>query len=151
MLTVTMKLEDEDTGFEAVRRNLAAADGVRVDAGLFSEEQASKAAYAELGTKHMKPRPWMSVAADSNMPKIGSEAGKAVGEVADLKATPEAAADRVGKFMANLIRDVIDKQRVGGDPLKRSTIRRKGHARKLIDSGDMRKAITHEVGKESDP
>jgi hypothetical protein len=147
---MSVKIEDIDTGWRATKRALAGLDGLRVDAGLFDGENASKGAYNEFGTARIPPRPWLSIAADTNYLRLGTMTAKAVEHVADRKATALQAITPIGLFMRDAARSVIEQQRVGGPPLAPDTIERKGHDDKLVDSGDLLAAIDFEISQDGD-
>lgn len=144
-----IQIEDIDLGWSRVRRNLKGVDGMTVHVGLFDETNAQKGAWAELGFKGVRPRPWLSIAADSNANKAADMSGKAILNVAD-GAKPDAAFKVVGQELANGAIDVIARDQVGGPRLADSTIDRKGHDQKLVDSGQMVTAIDYQVGKDLD-
>lgn len=148
-MAASFKIEDVDLGWKAAKRNLAGLDGMRVSAGLFDPENATKGALNEFGTSKMPARPSLSIAADTNMLIFAEEAKDDVGEVADRKATPKQALTPLGRLMAKAARAVIETRQVGGPALAQSTIDRKGHDQKLKDSGDMLKAIDFEVEKDT--
>ena len=154
----TIKIQDVDLGWRKTQRNLAGLDRMRVSAGLLEPEQAFKGAIHELGSKsqrangepYVKPRPWLSIAADQNESLLAEEAKDDIGAVADCFATPRQALSLIGRLMKKSAKAVIETRQVGGDPLAQSTIDRKGHDQKLVDSGDMLKAIDFEIGTDGD-
>ena len=133
---------------ERALEQLLALDGKAVRAGLFVPELATRGATHEFGSGRIPARPWASTAADNGVPALGTAAGKAIADVADERSTASEALDKIGAIAAKQLREIIERDQVPGPALADSTIKRKGHARKLIDSGDMLGAITHEVGRE---
>lgn len=146
-MSVTFTIQDIDLGWSATMRNLAGLDEMRVEAGLFEPEQAVKGARNELGTADIPSRPWLSVAADTNTGFAGSLAAQVLGQVADRKVTAAKALDSIGRLLKARTRGVIENQQVDGPPLAASTVARKGHDNKLIDTGAMLDAIDYEISK----
>lgn len=143
-LRIDVHLEDIDLGFDAIHTSLKRSNNTRVEAGLFRRKLAQRGVWNEFGTSKVPARPWLSVAADTGIPKIAKAAKKAARAVAD-GGSAKAAFEPVGQTMAKLAQDVIRKQRVGGPPLATSTRRRKGHGRKLEDTKEMLGGITYKV------
>ncbi len=149
-VTSEIALEDTDSGYEELKRQLGSLAGVRIETGLFGVTEATKGAWAEFGTEnedgsvHTQPRPWLSVAADLGVNVIASSLQTAVEDVAD-GAPVKAEMERVGETTAKLARDILGSPNVGGPPLKQTTVDRKGHAAKLVDEGDMKRAIQSKV------
>jgi len=133
-----------------LERRLERLDGMVIEAGLFDEKQAAKGIIHEFGTEDeegdelVPARPWLSVASDKNDEQWGDKMATAVGSVIDGRA-PKPALETVGAKVADDIRDVLDHQEMGGPDIKQSTKDRKGSNERLIESGDMRDAVTHEV------
>lgn len=144
-MPVTIKVQHIDLGWRATKRALSGLDGMGVDVGLFDEEQAQKGAYNELGTGTIPPRPWLSVAADTNVGRIAGVAEIAIGQVADRGMTPTRALVSLGAFLREAAKAVIEQQQVRGPALAAATVGRKGHGEKLIDSGEMLAAIDYEI------
>lgn len=147
-MSVTFTIQDIDLGWGATMRNLAGLDDMRVDAGLFDAEEATKGARNEFGSTRVPARPWLSVAADTSAGAAGSLAARVVGQVADRKIAPATALDSIGRLLKGAAKGVIEGQRVEGPPLAASTIARKGHDDKLIDTGAMLDAIDYEITKD---
>ena len=133
---------------EQALKQLLALDGKAVRAGLFVPELATRGATHEFGSGRIPARPWASTAADNGAPALGTAAGKAIASVADGRAPASEALDEIGATSAEQLRNIIERDQVPGPELAPATVTRKGHARKLIDSGDMVGAITHEIGRE---
>jgi hypothetical protein len=136
----------EDFGFDDVLEGLEQLDGSRIETGLHEPKEALKGVIHEFGSpvNNIPARPWLSVAADTGSERLGAAMGKAVGAVAD-GADPESALKAVGLLSQNIVRDVIVSGKVGGPPLAASTVDAKGSTKKLVDSGDMVRAIRSEV------
>lgn len=139
-----VELQDIDMGYAAMSASLAKMAGALVETGLFDPEQATKGNRHEFGTSRIPARPWLSVAADTGAPKIGDAMVKATDEVI-AGASPKAALERAGETTAQIAKNVLGTNQVGGPPLAASTVRRKGNDRKLVDTGAMRDAIESKV------
>jgi hypothetical protein len=143
-------IEIVPAGARGLERRLDRLDGMTIAAGLFDEKQAAKGIIHEFGTEDedgdelVAARPWLSVASDKNEDQWGDKMATAVGAVVDGRA-PKPALEAVGAKVAGDIRDVLDNQEMGGPDIKQSTKDRKGSNERLIESGDMRDAVTHEV------
>jgi hypothetical protein len=133
-----------DLGYAALRKRLQAADGLDVAVGLLEPDQALKGVLNEFGTPTIPARPWLSVAVDSNDSQLSSAMGSAVMAVAD-GAPARVAVGTLGNFVADLARQVILGQEVGGPALAPATVARKGSDDKLIDTGVMVGSIESEV------
>jgi hypothetical protein len=146
-IEITMTAKPSAAGERALEQ-LLALDGKAVRAGLFDPELATRGAVHEFGAGNIPARPWASTAADTGAQALGQAAAKAVGAVADGKLTAHGALDVLGRTEAEQLREIILAGRVPGPALADSTIKRKGHSTKLLDSGDMVSAITHEIGRQ---
>jgi hypothetical protein len=144
IVTSELVLEDHDSGYDEVKRQLASLAGVRIETGLFDEEQAQKGAWAEFGTDTTEPRPWLSVAADQGANVIANKLREGVENVVD-GAPAKAEMEKVGEVAAKLARDVLGSPNVQGPALAESTVERKGSSAKLVDEGDMKRAIKSKV------
>ncbi|MDY5050864.1 MAG: hypothetical protein SPF17_05520 [Candidatus Mucispirillum faecigallinarum] len=108
---------------------------------------ASIAEYAywnEFGTKNIPPRPFFRNAISDNTDKWALSIKnqlKSMG-ITD-KNVVEKALKRTGQLMRSDIQQSISEG--GFKPLKPATIKRKGKATPLVDTGDMRNAISYEV------
>lgn len=148
---IDMGWDDYVTGSSAIRDGKGAMDGhtgILVEAGLFDDGEdpnlAERGVWMELGTRDIDRRPWMSEAADQNQPVIERGGADAALQVID-GSDPDAAYQAYGNKVANLEREIILTDRVGGPALKPATVRAKGHAKKLVDSGEMVDSIEAEV------
>jgi hypothetical protein len=100
--------------------------------------------------KHIPARPVIEAAISEteNKKKIAQELSK-VAQLA-LQGKPQEAAkqlDKAGQLGENVSRAWFTNPKNGWAPNAPSTIRRKGSSRPLIDTGSLRKAITHVVSK----
>lgn len=151
-MSVKFTLEDIDLGYDAMSKALEKMAGAKVETGLFDREEAAKGVWAEFGTERatangkvvIKPRPWLSVVADNNKPAIGDAMVDATDDVLDGE-RPKRALKSAGEKTAEIAKSILGTNEVGGPALAQSTIDRKGHARKLVDTGAMRDAIESKV------
>lgn len=101
------------------------------------------AAAHEFGTRTIDQRSFLRETVDVNQKKILSFSEKQARLVVKGTITAEVALERVGVFVQGLIQERIAK---GIPPaLAQSTVARKGSSKPLIDSGQLRAGITHEV------
>lgn len=101
--------------------------------------------------RHIPARPVLEAAISEpeNKKKIAEELSK-VAQLA-LQGKPQEAAkqlDKAGQLGENVSRAWFTNPKNGWAPNAPSTIRRKGSSRPLIDTGAMRKAITHVASEE---
>lgn len=133
--------------YDALKRRLRTLDGAVVEAGLHDPEQAQKGAWNEFGTRTIPARPWMAPTADNNRERYADQVGAAVGDVCD-GVNARKAMKPVSTYASKTLVDAIEAQRVGGPPLAASTVRAKGHGRKLIDTGAMLRSIKSRVTRD---
>ena len=115
------------------------ATNVHTGAGI-----AEYAYWNEFGTKNIPARPFFRNAISDNSDtwaKSIKNQLKSMG-ITD-KNVVEKALKRTGQLMRSDIQQSISKG--GFKPLKQATIKRKGKATPLVDTGDMRNAISYEV------
>ena len=148
-MSITFKVEDFDKGFAELVIDMGAMRGAKIETGLFTKAQATKGVRAEFGSTEEgvtteRARPWLSIAADEGEPTIAAAMDVAVGNVS-RGVKPKAALEAVAKISTQLATDVIDQRRVGGPALAESTVKRKGHNQKLVDTGKMRAGIQSRV------
>ncbi len=100
------------------------------------------AAFNELGTQHIPARPFIRQTADSNEEGILSFMTAEVAKVAQ-GGTAEDALKRIGTMTKGLMQGTIS----SGDftPNAPSTIKRKGSATPLLDTGAMRQGVNFQV------
>lgn len=107
-------------------------------------EQAEKGYFHEFGTKHIPPRPFMTIAIEEGRRQIDSDLITMTRAIADGKATFERAAGIVGQRHADRIKYTIGKVDIL-PALKSETVKRKGSAKTLVDHGHMLNAVTFRV------
>ena len=128
----------EVTGDANVGRMMAdhkALDGTEVEAGLFGGFAAKKAMWNEYGTSRGIPaRPFLRTALYENEARFASYVAPYVAGImngASLVTVPSA----LGPFMVQSIRRSIAAGNFA--PLAPVTVAKKGHAKPLLDTGDM--------------
>ena len=141
--------QDIDMGFDALFDALGDFNGARVETGLFDHENAMKGIYAEYETRTSHARPWLSVAADTVAPSVERVVSFDLRKFGPMSMAENVMGD-IAKVTKPHTRDVIVGQKMGGPPLKKETVDRKGHSLKLIDSGEMLAAIDAEVKMRGD-
>jgi len=136
-----------------VVRRMTAATGHRAIAGIFSpknEEQAAKLGHQELGTRApgSKQRQTVAPAFDQGEDAVVRELAANLDDAVDGSLAPQLVAELTAETLANNIRARIESNTP--PPLEDATLaarRRRGitGTRTLVASGDMLKAIEHDV------
>ena len=144
-MTVKVSITADPKGERALKQ-LLELDGRAARAGLFTPEMAMRGAGNEFGTGRIPSRPWASTAADNGAPALAALAEREIGALADGRGSAGDVLEEFGETMADSLRSIILDGEVPGPPLAASTIARKGHDRKLIDTGEMVGSITHTIG-----
>ena len=106
---------------------------------------ATVALYNEFGTQNMPARGFMRRSIAENLNAIQNELAVNFALVAELRISAIDAMDNVGRFVADLMVDAIDTAPTWAAPLAPSTIKAKGHADPLFETGLMKKSITWAV------
>ena len=103
---------------------------------------AQVAAYNELGTSTIPPRPFMQQSFEKHQSELQSLCDVATNGIAN-GSTTEAELNKLGVGLKGLVQDEI----VGGGftPNAPSTIRKKGSAQPLIDTGYMRQTVNYVI------
>lgn len=142
-----------DRGLAALLRQAARMKDVRVKVGVLastppreSEDDPSMVVVAtanEFGTDRIPERSFIRSTVESRKADI-DQLLAAVGErVAGLKLTPERGMEIVGQRVRDMIRKrIVDLDTPPNAPI---TIERKGSSNPLIDTGQLRQAISYEV------
>lgn len=144
---------DRNLGWQEIQRELAKLKKIGVKVGITEENNTSEsganiaeyAAYNEEGTENIPSRPFIRSWVDNNKEQINKMMDSAFNHIVSGQWTAEDAMKRIGEFGASGIRKNIAKGSF--EPNAESTIKRKGSSRPLIDSGDMRRAVSYEVTK----
>lgn len=97
-------------------------------------------AYNEFGTSTIPARPFMKQSFENHPDKLNAECGAAVASI-NNGGSAEAALTRIGVFAKGLIQEEIVEG--GFAPNAPSTIRKKGSAQPLIDTGFMRENVNY--------
>lgn len=144
-----MAVEDRDLGFKGIMNRLADMEG-EIDVGILDnagteengETVANVAAYNEYGTNHIPSRPFMRQTADKHGKEWGNFAQKATNRVIDGMS-----ADQAKELLGNKAEGDMKAMVTGGSfaPNAPNTIKQKGSATPLIDTGRMRNSISHRV------
>lgn len=135
---------DRDLGWQAFKRNmLTIGPGVSIEVGIFDEDEAEKAFFHEFGTTHIPPRPFIRPAFDRNERLILKALERGLIQVTEGKRSIAQAADKIGSMIARLIKEEID--RLKTPPLEAATIADKDSSKLLVETGKMKRSITHRV------
>lgn len=128
-----------DLGLDKMITELKKLDGKTIEAGLFDEENEKKAIWNEYGTSRGIPaRPFLRNTLYENEARYANFIAPFVVQVIE-GGTAENISERLGKFMVMSIQRTIA---AGGfTPNAPATIRKKGHSKTLIDTGEMYGAI----------
>lgn len=151
---VKAKIKVRDLGMTAILRELHKVGGVHITVGVHGDakprsgdgaDQVLVAAANEFGTSdgHVPERSFIRSTIDARRSQIGALTSNTLGKVADGKQTAKDAAGVVGLFVENAIKKTITV--LSDPPNAPSTIARKGSSNPLIDTGQLRQAITHKV------
>lgn len=149
---------DRDRGYNAIVARLKALDGVGAKVGILSSAGVHKAsgeatsepldvaeiaAVHEFGNDGMPERSFLRAGIDGSATLISTATATLSGKVLDGQLTPAQAAGQLGLLgVREVQRKITDGPFVPNAP---ATIEAKGSSRPLIDSGQMRRAVTHEV------
>ena len=146
-----MAVRDVDLGFKAIVKELTKLDGKEVVAGVLrtAGKSADKktdlvdiAIWNEYGTRRIPSRPFLRIAADKNdWTKLAQQVG---GRVIDGNMAAEQGLDLIGNKMVGDIQQVIGNRSLLA-PNAPATVLRKGSDAPLIDTGQLRQAISFEV------
>lgn len=148
---------DRDKGYRALMLRLQSAANAQVKVGVFGEKADAKAengdlTVGDLATIHefgggtVPERSWLRGYVDENQTRLDEMSRRAAQAVAGGKMSPEQALNAMGLKIAGEI-----KQRISENippPLAESTIKAKGSSVALVDSGQFRGSIAHEVVKD---
>ena len=146
-------LEIRDLGIGKLREQLAelaktkitfgyqGASGAEIHPGTKDKTVAYVAARNEFGTETAPARPMGATTMEANREAFTEEAKRAISDVVDGRATPDAAIERAGEFAVAALRRTISNSREWAEPNAPSTIRGKGHDQPLI--GEWQTLHTH--------
>lgn len=108
---------------------------------------ATYAAFNEIGTSSVPPRPFMRQSVDDNADRIQAFQERCIRQLVNGK-SPETVLRQIGVFQKGLVQDEITDGSF--TPNSPATIRRKGSDKPLIDHGTMRKSVNYQIGKKGD-
>lgn len=144
-----------DTGWQALKAQLLGHQALGVKVGIIADEShgdgevtvAQVAAWNEFGTQrngvtHVPARPAFRNTFDTYKGQIKAAMAEVAKEIA-AGADPEKGLKRLGLFVQSLVRRSITDLRV--PPNARRTIKAKGSSNPLIDTGQMRRAVSFEL------
>lgn len=135
---------DRDRGFTALIQLLKTADKAAVKVGILGDEElATIAAANEFGTARIPSRPAFRRAIDGGKQEIGRAAERLLGRVVDRRLPVVQALGQLGLLGVRRVQREITTLRE--PPNAASTIAAKGSSNPLIDTGRLRRAVTHEV------
>lgn len=144
-----VQIREEDLGWERIKKDFEKLAGSRTEAGLYGSGSnpatnlAYRGAIQEFGSpkQGIPSRPFEREAWDRNLERIWNRNINEIGDVIDGDQSPRRALARLGEYVQGLIQRSI----VSGlfKSLAMSTITAKGSTRPLIDSGEMRRSVTH--------
>ena len=118
-------------------------DEQAITVGFFSQDVAQRAAFNEFGTEHIPSRPFMRTTFDGNVRKYQDMARRRVGVAIDGKTAPATVLVPIANQMRNdLIRSI---QQWSDPPNSPETVRDKGAANPLVDTGEMMRSVEIKV------
>lgn len=130
--------------FDGMMKRLREVDGKKAEAGIFGGFAQKKAMWNEFGTSRGIPaRPFLRNTLYEYEDRWSLFVAPLITGLLE-GGSPSAIAPKLGEMMANNIKMTI----ASGDfaPLAAATIKAKGHAKPLIDTGDMYGSVTHKEG-----
>ena len=156
-------IQDNDKGLEKIKQEILALSKLSVKVGILENagsvdgvdiaEYAAENEYGVPGPPYSEngdgvwfipPRPFVRGYIDSNLEKIKNIKEMLTAQLIDGKIDAEAAIDKLGKNTKEGIKHFI-KTPSNHTPNAKSTVRRKGTSRPLVDTGAMRDAVDYEV------
>ena len=136
--------EEGHIDFDGMIKRLNELDGKKAEAGIFGGFAQKKAMWQEYGTSRGIPaRPFLRNTFYEYQDRWTQFVGPMVAALIN-GGNPSSVMPKLGSMMANNIKMTI----ASGDfaPLAAATIKAKGHAKPLIDTGDMYGSVTHKEG-----
>ena len=139
-----------DRGLKRITREFGRLIGAKVSIGFDDDEVAEYALFQEFGFTDrgggfVFPKPFMRRAISENRSEIRDGQAKIIRAVIAGRFSAKDGAEAMGDFIRRLIIKQIDTASSWARPLAASTIAKKGHARPLEDSKDMRNSLTVKV------
>lgn len=147
-----VRITDDQRGVAKLLANVTALGRCEVTVGFHADKatrreggatNAAVAAAHEFGTSDIPRRPFLAPALDEGAKKIGDLQAEVVGKVLDGVMEIEQAAGLVGELAVGLVKAKITSN--VPPPLAEGTAREKGSTNTLINTGQMRAAVSHGV------
>lgn len=119
-----------------------------VDVGVLDPSVAVYAAVHEFGSSdgHAPARRWLTKGIEDNGMAVQAAMAATARAILDGRITKAKAVDNLGADVADIVRAHVNSANFP-PALKVETVRRKGHAKTMVDSGKMKDSITHRVNK----
>lgn len=117
-----------------------------VDVGVLDPNVAVYAAVHEFGSSdgHTPARMWLTRGIEDNGMAVQSAMAATATAILDGRVSKAKAVDNLGADVADIVRAHVNSANFP-PALKVETVRRKGHAKAMVDSGKMKDSITHRV------
>lgn len=139
---VTIKIAKITKLFDDLKK----ASNLVVEVGVFDPERAEIALVHEYGSRTVPARSFLR--STFERPGVIKRVTNVMQEIVDNVANGSSFADQLvalGELGASEVRDSINNRNVKGPPLQPATIARKGHDKKLYDTGKLRDSVTYRV------
>lgn len=138
-----MTVKDTDMGLDALIRQAGSVDDVTVDVGIFDGEIATKGAYNEFGTATIPARPFLRSSFDDHQSEYETDLQKGAAKIMDGHARPAVVLMQLALKAVGHVKRRITSLRT--PPNAPSTIAAKGSSNPLIDTGELRNAVTYQL------
>ena len=142
------KVRTIDKGWNKIKRQLTSLDGSYTKVGIQSGEGtpgeaslAQIAAYNEFGTADIPARPFMRTSFLKKRPQLVQLQEQEYYKIIQMRTNTSMALGRIGAWYAGQVQDTLTNNY--WTPNKPATIRAKGSSKPLIDTGELRAAITN--------
>lgn len=149
------KVKVEDQGWARVRQSLLQVKGLELTIGPEGARNEEVAAHMTFGTKDasgsviVPARPFLEPAIEENAEPIAALAGEMFEDVITGRGDPIAAIKTLGEVVVSVVKDKIREGDPTWEPLAPETVRRKGHARALLDSHAMFDSLDYRLERTS--
>lgn len=119
-----------------------------VDVGVLDPNVAVYATVHEFGSSdgHTPARRWLTKGIEDNGMAVQAAMAATARAILDGRVSKAVAVDNLGADVADIVRAHVNSANFP-PALKVETVRRKGHAKTMVDSGKMKDSITHRVNK----
>lgn len=135
-----MSVQDVDKGWRAIKDNLHQVNNMAADVGVFDPRIAEYAAYNEYGTAKIPSRPFTALAFDTAKAQLNADVMRNIKLMLARKINARQALSTLGESHARRVRYWIVGRNIPPS-LAVSTVKRKGHSKTLVDSGDLARSI----------